>query len=597
MELNDHLALRSYIIGHSLTSIDLIVYGTIRGNRSATPAVPSWPNVHRWFLNIEATCPWMQAARDALNAAINHFKTAEEGVASIASIASRSLHGPIVTRFPPEPSGYLHIGHAKAALLNAMIAQEQGGTLICRFDDTNPSKESQEYQDSILVDLAAIGVIPDRITYSSDYFEQMFHACVDMIRAGKAYADNTDPILMKAQRGDGIVSQCRETPIEDSLSKLEAMKAGTPDGQEWCIRAKISIDNPNKALRDPVIYRCNLTEHHRTGSTWKLYPTYDFCAPFVDAIEGVSLALRTTEYNDRNAQYVWIQEAMQKSNVPMWEFSRLSFVRTVLSKRKLARIEASGMVRGWDDPRMPTIRGIMRRGLTVTALQEFIRAQGPSRNIVALDWSLLWALNKKHIDPVAPRFTAVRMDGVVMATVDGIFEVKVLEKPKHPKNKDFGSKTVAYSNDIILDQPDARLLVQDEETTLMNWGNAFVRTVLRDKDSGQVISVDLQLHLAGDVKATKKKITWLSRAQNLCAVKLHEFGHLITKDKLQKTDNVLDFVNKDSEKVEDAWTDSNVAELNGSDIIQLERYGYYRVDEPAAAGRPAVLFKIPSGKE
>lgn len=174
--------------------------------------------------------------------------------------------------------------------------------MICRFGDTNPSKDSEEFQDSILQDLAAVGIIPDRASYSSDYFEDMYTACKKIIGEGKAYADNTDGLIMKTQRKAGIPSKCRDMSVEDALARFEEMKAGSEEGQTWCIRAKISFDNVNKALRDPVIYRCNVQQHHRTGFTWKMYPTYDFCAPFVDSLEGVTLALRATEYTDRNSQ-------------------------------------------------------------------------------------------------------------------------------------------------------------------------------------------------------------------------------------------------------------------------------------------------------
>ncbi|KAF2152602.1 glutamyl-tRNA synthetase [Myriangium duriaei CBS 260.36] len=579
-ELDTHLTLRTYITGYGLTFFDLLIYATLRGNRFAAAGVSVRTNVQRWFTYVESSCPWIRQARDELNAQINRFKSNDEQSPSLATVAARASRGPIVTRFPPEPSGYLHIGHAKAALLNAMLAHDQGGTLVCRFDDTNPSKESQEFQDSILDDLAAMDIHPDRMTYSSDYFPQMFAACTSLIKAGKAYADSTPHPVMKDQRKHGIASSHRNNDPNFSLSKFQAMQSGHPSGQAWCIRARISVDDPNKALRDPVIYRCNPTPHHRTGSQCNVYPTYDFCAPFVDAVEGITLALRTTEYNDRNAQYQWLQTALGLQPVPVWEFARLSFVNTVLSKRKLAQIVASGV-----------------EGTEKGALREFIRAQGPSRNVVVMDWKGLWAVNRKHIDSVAPRHTTVRRRDVVTAFVEGIAGAEVRDKPEHGKNQELGTKKVVYSDRILLDQDDAQSFVDGEEITLMNWGNAIVKQITRDERTGLVGGLAFQLHLAGDVKITRKKITWLSTAQNLVPVKLHEFGHLITKDKLDKEDDILDYLNRESENIEDAWADCNVAELRRGDIVQFERYGYYRLDEPATGTDAATFFKIPSGKE
>ncbi|KAG8629774.1 hypothetical protein KVT40_001393 [Elsinoe batatas] len=593
-ELDSHLTLRSFIVGYRQTLADIVVYGIIRGNRFAAAAIGSYINVQRWTAFIEASSPWVLDQKNELNSQVNRAKVSQDDSSNMVALASRMAHGPVVTRFPPEPSGYLHIGHAKAALLNDILAHEGGGRLVCRFDDTNPSKESEEFQDSILVDLDAMGVKPDRITYSSDYFEQMFQACRKMIEQGHAYADDTEGPDMKHQRWHGIPSKNRELGGDVSLAKFDEMHTGSEEGQRWCIRAKISVDDANKALRDPVIYRCNLTPHHRTGATWKAYPTYDFCVPFVDALEGITLALRTTEYNDRNAQYRWIQQAMAVQTVPVWEFSRLSFVQTVLSKRKLAQIVEAGVVAGWDDPRMPTIRGILRRGMTVPALREFIRDQGPSRNVVTMDWTIFWATNKKYIDPVSPGHTVVRKDNAVTVTINGISETKSEMKPKHAKNAEVGMKKVVYGNKILIDQNDAKDLTPGEEITLMAWGNAIVTHV--ENTNGTAVGVTMDLHLEGNFKTTKKKISWLSTEQDLVPVVLHEFGPLITKDKLEKEDELFDYLNKSSEAKQDAVADCNVSALEAGDIIQFERYGYYRVDQPAADNEPAHCFKIPTGK-
>src|SRR5690606_38272005 len=248
--------------------------------------------------------------------------------------------------------------------------------------DTNPTKEKQEYQDSILEDLATLGIKHDKLSYTSDYFDQLYDLAIKMIELGKAYCDDTEQMQMRAERMDGIPSKRRERTVEENLAIFDEMKKGTELGRKNCLRAKISVDDPNKAMRDPVIYRCNPTPHHRTGSKYLMYPTYDFACPVVDSLEGVTHALRTIEYRDRNAQYAWMIDALGLRKVHIWDFARMNFVRTLLSKRKLTWFVDQGHVWGWDDPRFPTVRGIIRRGMTVEALKQFILSQGPSKNVV-----------------------------------------------------------------------------------------------------------------------------------------------------------------------------------------------------------------------
>jgi glutamyl-tRNA synthetase len=349
-------------------------------------------------------------------------------------------------------------------------------------------------------------------------------------------------------------------------------------------------------MRDPVIYRCNTdVPHHRTGTTWKMYPTYDFACPIVDSLEGVTHALRTTEYTDRNPQYQWFLDTLKLRQVHMWDFARMNFIRTELSKRKLTKMIDTGRVWGWDDPRLPTIRGVRRRGMTIPALREFILKQGPSRNIVNMDWTNFWATNKKEIDPIAPRHTAVdKKDAVKANVINGPSTPYTEDKPKHGKNPAVGLKKVAYSKHLILDQEDVKLFKQGEEITLMNWGNAIVRKI---NGSDPITDIELELHLEGDVKRTEKKVTWLSTdGQILIPAEAWEFDYLITKDKLEEGDNWEDFFNEKSGEMTDVLCDGNLADLNDGDIIQLERKGYFRVDKAAKDGNPAILFGIPTGK-
>lgn len=451
-----------------------------------------------------------------------------------------------------------------------------------------------------------MGIQADSLSYTSDYFDYLHDMCKRLISEGHAYADDTDPEIMQKQRFEGLPSARRDRSVEENLRVFEEMKAGSEEGLKNCIRAKLSVDNPNKALRDPVVYRCNPHDkHHRTGTTWKIYPTYDFACPVVDSYEGITHALRATEYTDRNPQYQWFLETLNLRKVHLWDFSRLNFVKTFLSKRKLAKLVDSGKVWGWDDPRMPTIRGIRRRGMTIEALRDFIIRQGPSRNISLQDWKSFWATNMKVIDPTVARHTAILKKDIVKVTLTGSevpAEPRKEDRPKHPKNPDAGTKKVTYSSQIVLDQADAKSFKKDEEITLMSWGNAIVREI----DSGDPIkSLTCELNLKGDFKATDKKITWLStEGTNLVPAELWEFDYLITKDKLEPDDDLEKCLNPVTEWMEEALCDENVGQLRKDDIIQLERRGFFRVDkglddwngEEGEKGRRVVLFAIPSGK-
>jgi glutamyl-tRNA synthetase len=597
--LNTHLALRSYIVGYKLGIADIVVWATIKGNRVLQSMLKQGDsNVTRWFTFIKTSNPWITEAVSDFNTRRLKERTAASSIGASYEIDLPKIDGPIVTRFPPEPSGYLHIGHAKAALLNDYFAHKQsGGLLICRFDDTNPSKESMEFQDSILYDLKLMEIYPDKVAHSSDSFEVLYQYALKLIKDGKAFADDSELGKGGEERKNRLPSKRRDLSIEETLSRFEEMKTGSEEGQKWCLRARIAYDSSNGTLRDPVIYRCNLIPHHRTGSWWKIYPTYDFCAPVLDSIEGVTLALRTNEYRDRNVQYEWFQVALGLRQVPIWDFSRMNFIRTVLSKRKLTKIVEQGKVWGWDDPRMPTIRGILRRGMTVPALREFILKQGPSRNVLNMEWGAFWAVNKSYIDSQAPRHTAIVQDLAVDCHLQGVLVEEHTSKPKHPKNLQLGNKTVVLGNRIIIEQEDAKALLKDEEITLMNWGNVFVRNTSKQSIGTDLTAVDFELHLDGDFKKTKK-ITWLAKTdKNTVPVELVTFDHLITKDKLEKTDELETFLTPVTEFRSSAFADCNVRDLLQGAIVQFERKGYYKLDTAyKGVGSKMVFFEIPSGK-
>lgn len=391
VDLDVHLTMRTYLVGQHLSVSDLPVWAALRSNPVALSLIRKVDgNVLRWYNFVDASNPWLSELVSELTAPAARERAQARAAASAAG-ASYDMDmdlpdlegdGPVVTRFAPEPSGYLHIGHAKAALLNDYFAHRRpGGRLICRFDDTNPAKESMEFQDAILADLAMIGIVPDTTSYASDYFQCLHDLAVQLIEDGKAFADDAELGKGNAERKNLQPSARRAMGVAETLAHFAEMRAGTAEGARWCLRARIAYDSPHGTLRDPVIYRCNATPHHRTGTRWKMYPTCDFCVPILDALEGVTLALRTNEYRDRNVQYAWFQQALGLRAVPIYDFSRMSFARTLLSKRTLAKIVEEGRVWGWDDPRMPTIRGVLRRGVAVAALREFVLQEGPS-----LEW-------------------------------------------------------------------------------------------------------------------------------------------------------------------------------------------------------------------
>lgn len=599
--LEQHLCLRTYFNGYKISLSDIAIWGALRANPVMGSVIKNsvYINITRWYQLLEGDKRFGEMSV-LLTTALAEMKKAAKGGKKETHKANFEIDlidakdGEVVTRFPPEPSGYLHIGHAKAAVLNQYFANAYHGKLIVRFDDTNPSKEKTEFQDSIIEDLELLGIKGDKITYSSDYFQEMYDLAIQMIKEGKAYCDDTPLEKMRAERMDGIKSERRDRTVDENLKIFtEGMKNGTEEGLKNCLRAKIDYTALNKTLRDPVIYRCNLTPHHRTGSEWKMYPTYDFCVPVVDALEGVTHALRTIEYRDRNAQYDWMLEALHLRKVHIWDFARVNFVRTLLSKRKLQWFVDKGYVGNWDDPRFPTVRGIRRRGMTVEGLKNFIISQGPSRNIINLDWNIIWSANKKIIDPIAPRHTSlVSKDLVTVNLVDGP-ELHSEKKPKHKKNPAVGEKDVFFSSKILIEQVDAAGIKDGEEVTFMDWGNVICNKVHKDA-SGKVVSIDAKLHLEGDFKKTEKKLTWLAAEKNI-PVELVDFDHLITKDKLEEGDNFEDFLTPETRFVTEAVADVNVKQMKVGDIIQFERKGYYILDSDKDG--KYVFFTVPDGKQ
>nr|CDS31147.1 glutamyl tRNA synthetase cytoplasmic [Hymenolepis microstoma] len=519
--------------------------------------------------------------------------------------------GKVVVRFPPEASGFMHIGHAKAALLNYHYKQIFNGKLILRFDDTNPAKENAAFEEAILEDLPRLGVKWDDFTFTSNYFDKMIDLCTQMIKDRKAYADDTDAETMRAQREERKESACRNNSVEKNLAMWKAMQEGTEAGLKTCIRAKIDMSSDNGAMRDPTIYRCKLEPHIRTGTKFKVFPIYDFACPIVDSLEGVTHALRTSEYNDRNDQYYWMCDALNIRRPQVIDFSRLALQSTLLSKRKLTWFVDQGLVSGWDDPRMPTVRGILRHGLTPEGLRQFILAQGSSKSTGIMEWDKIWAFNKKVIDPVAPRYTGLNLqNGLVPVHVKGQNKDETKQTPLHPKNADIGEKTLVVAPTVLVEQADAECFVEGDNVTFVNWGNLRICKVLKKGD--RIESVDAELNLEDTDYKKTHKVTWLADPttvkhaekdlSQLTPLSCLTYGPLISKPIIGKEEKFEEFVNRESVSMENYLGDPQLRNLKKGDIIQLQRKGFFICDQPFTTTHPStgkeapcVLIYIPDG--
>uniref|UniRef100_A0A3Q0RIJ0 Bifunctional glutamate/proline--tRNA ligase n=1 Tax=Amphilophus citrinellus TaxID=61819 RepID=A0A3Q0RIJ0_AMPCI len=593
-ELDKALSLRTFLVGHALTLADLSVWAALKDHGEWTNQSKSFSHVSRWFSFLSSQVPFTTVGS-------KYTSKKKPDVGKFVELPGAEV-GKVVVRFPPEASGYLHIGHAKAALLNQHYQVTFKGKLIMRFDDTNPEKEKEDFEKVILEDVARLQIHPDQFTYTSDHFPIIMKFAEKLLTEGKAYIDNTPPEEMKQEREQRVESKCRKNSLEQNMKMWAEMKAGTVYGQTCCMRAKIDMNSNNGCMRDPTLYRCKNAPHPRTGDTYKVYPTYDFACPIVDSFEGVTHALRTTEYHDRDEQFYWIISALGIRKPYIWEYARLNLNNTVLSKRKLTWFVDQGYVDGWDDPRFPTVRGVLRRGMTVEGLKQFIAAQGGSRSVVNMEWDKIWAFNKKVIDPVAPRYTALSSSYVVPVSVPEATE-EMKEVAKHPKNTEVGMKEVWYGPRVLIEGADAETFTEGEVVTFINWGNLIITKIKKGAD-GRVLSIEARLNL--DNKDYKKttKITWL--AETSCAPLLPavciNYQPLISKAVITKDDNFKDYINKNSKLEEKMLGDPCLKNLKKGDIIQLQRRGFYICDEPyepvspnSCKESPCVLIYIPDG--
>ncbi|ETE66668.1 Bifunctional aminoacyl-tRNA synthetase [Ophiophagus hannah] len=615
-ELNNSLSLRTYLVGNCLSLADFSVWAALKGNNIWQEQLPqnNGPvHVKRWYKFLEAQNSFQSVdSKWTAGDTVRKIKVTTEKKQDIGKFVDLpgSEMGKVIVRFPPEASGYLHIGHAKAALLNQHYQVTFKGKLIMRFDDTNPEKEKEDFEKVILEDVAMLHIKPDQFTYTSDHFEKIMKYAEKLIHEGKAYVDDTPAEQMKTEREQRIESKHRNNSVEKNFQMWEEMKKGTEYGQTCCLRAKIDMSSNNGCMRDPTLYRCKNQPHPRTGNKYNIYPTYDFACPIVDSVEGVTHALRTTEYHDRDEQFYWIIEALGIRKPYIWEYSRLNLNNTLLSKRKLTWFVNEGLVDGWDDPRFPTVRGVLRRGMTVEGLKQFIAAQGSSRSVVNMEWDKIWSFNKKVIDPVAPRFSALLKDKIVTVNIPEAQE-EMKEVAKHPKNAEVGLKPIWYSPKVLIDGADAETLTEGEMVTFINWGNIII-TKIHKNPTGKITSMDAKLNLENKDYKKTTKITWLAETSSasLTPTICVNYEHLITKPVLGKEEDFKQYINRNSKvtsillstQEELMLGDPCLKDLKKGDIIQLQRRGFYICDQPyepispySCKEAPCILIYIPDG--
>ncbi|KII73236.1 Bifunctional glutamate/proline--tRNA ligase [Thelohanellus kitauei] len=502
-----------------------------------------------------------------------------------------AVKGSVVVRFPPEASGYLHIGHAKAALLNQFYRDRYEGKLILRFDDTNPVKEKCHFEEIILEDVKLLELTPDMYSKTSDYFDSLLNYAEVMIKRGLAYCDNTPTDEMRQLRTQKAPSMYRDTSVDMNLARWEQLKAGKET--DWCLRAKIDYASENGCLRDPTIYRYCPDPHPTSGQKYHVYPTYDFACPIVDSIEGVTHALRTSEYHDRDPQYLWFLDQLTLRKPVIFEYSRLSFQYTVLSKRKLTKVVDSHIVDGWDDPRMPTIRGLIRRGLTLGALKEFILAQGFSKSVVNMQTDKLWAFNKRFLEPISPRLIGLIGDDLVKAEITSDIPNTSKEISLVPKDETKGGRTIYFGRHILIEGSDSRLLKDGDIVTLINWGNAKVNIAADSKE------IQLVLMPKNNDYSNTLKISWLNNESDVENIPLQivTYQNLLNKSVLTPEDDFELYINKNSKSVTKGVGEPYFMNLKRGNIVQIMRKGFYRVDNDFGKDKILFLVELPSGTE
>jgi glutaminyl-tRNA synthetase len=510
----------------------------------------------------------------------------------------------IQTRFPPEPNGYLHIGHAKAICLDFGLADEFGGKTNLRFDDTNPEKEEQEYVDSIKQDVRWLGFEWERTCYASDYFDQLFAWAVQLIKAGKAYVDDLTADEIRQHRGTltepGQDSPYRNRSIEENLDLFERMHKGEfPDGAR-VLRAKIDMASPNLNMRDPVMYRILHAEHHRTAAKWCIYPMYDFAHGQSDSLEKVTHSMCTLEFTDHQPLYKWYIEQLGIFPSQQIEFDRLNLTYTLLSKRKLLQLVQEKRVNGWDDPRMPTICGIRRRGYTPEAIRNFCAAIGASRTNGSTDIEMLEHFLREDLNKRVPRAMAVLRPLKVVIDNYPSSQEEFVEVANNPEDATAGVRQVPFSGEIYIEQDDFRevpppkyyRLSPGKEVRLRNAYFITATSVVKDAD-GKIVEVHCTYDPASrggnspDGRKVKSTIHWVS-AQHAIPAEVRLYERLFTKSDPGQLEEGEDFTaNLNPESIEtllDAKLEPSLASVQPADRYQFERVGYFCVDPDSKPG-------------
>ena len=503
------------------------------------------------------------------------------------------------TRFPPEPNGYLHLGHAKSICLNFGVAKEFGGLCNLRFDDTNPTKEETEYVDSIREDVRWLGgVWDDREFYASDYFEKLYEYAEQLITMGKAYVEDLSAEEIREYRGTltqpGKESPWRNRSVEENLDLFRRMRAGEFADGEKVLRAKIDMASPNVVMRDPTLYRIRHAEHHRTGSKWCIYPMYDYTHCLSDSIEGITHSLCTLEFINNRELYDWVLETLGTYRPQQIEFARLNVTYTVLSKRKLIQLVKEGHVTGWDDPRMPTLSGMRRRGIPPEALREFCSRIGLARADSTVDYSMLDFCVREYLNDHTPRVMAVLDPIKVVIENYPEGQVEEFEMPYHPEDTSFGSRKVPFSRELFIERDDFRLeppkkyhrLAPGAEVRLRYAYFITCREAVLD-DAGNVVELrcvydpESRGGQSPDGRKVKGTIHWVSAAHAIPAeVRLYE--QLFAAENPNATaegQTFLDYLNPESLKKVEAKLEPALASFKIGDKMQFERLGYFCKDK------------------
>lgn len=513
--------------------------------------------------------------------------------------------GRVVTRFPPEPNGYLHIGHAKSICLNFGIAAENRGVCHLRFDDTNPSKEETEYVESIKSDVRWLGFDwGDHLYYASDYFERLYEYAVQLIKKGKAYVCNLSPQEIKDYRGTltepGTDSPYRTRSGEENLDLFERMRTGEFEDGSRTLRAKIDMASGNLNMRDPVIYRIMRVAHHRTGNQWCIYPMYDFAHCLSDSMEGITHSICTLEFEDHRPLYHWFLDELSVSHPQQIEFARLNLSHTVLSKRKLVQLVEQGLVTAWDDPRMPTLAGLRRRGYTPESVRNFCERIGVAKKDSLVDMALLEHCIREDLNRRAPRVMAVLRPLRVVIDNYPENQAEELDAVNNPEDPGMGTRKVPFSRVLYIEQEDFRedppkkffRLAPGREVRLRYAYFVTCVRVVKDEQTGEVI----ELHCtydpatrggdAPDGRKVKATLHWVSAAHALAA-EVRLYDHLFIKADPSDSPDLRSCLNPNSlETLTSCRVEPSLATAVPGDQYQFERLGYFCVDPDSAPGAP-----------